>query len=119
MFLLLVYLTLFSLFCFPGLETGPLARGQGCSYAAVVAGLSPSFRRGVGSTSIGVGSFSPGTVVGYVLQHTIPVCHTSIPYLYTIPAYHTALIWQKEASDKSDIYTDVNGISGCLILHIS
>ena len=42
---------------------------------------------------------------------------------------YSALIWQKEASDKSDIsvkeqnvsviYTDVNGISWCLILHIS
>ena len=44
--------------------------------------------------------------------------------------HYSALIWQKEASDKSDIsreksnnvsviYTDVNGISWCLILHIS
>ena len=57
-------------------------------------------------------------------------------YIETFPVYimiktfvhNTALIWQKEASDKSEIsrkrakcviYTDVNGISGCLILHIS
>ena len=48
---------------------------------------------------------------------------------YFLLDINTALIWQKEALTKvtflvkeqnvSVIYTDVNGISGCLILHIS
>ena len=66
-------------------------------------------------------------------SHEKPLLHCLIPYITcayfnTLDIFYTALLWQREASDKSDIscnfknkmchFTDINGISWCLTQHL-
>ena len=66
-------------------------------------------------------------------SHKKTLLHCLIPYITcayfnTLDIFYTALLWQREASDKSDIscnfknkmchFTDINGISWCLTQHL-